>query len=189
MPTFVNRLAPQAILMAFAIYWIWPSLMQPAASSAPAASKDKKGSAALDFSAALLSPTFPPAPNRDPFDFPNAKRAAKKGKSRTKDIAKLKGGASAFADANDSGLVLGATCIVGQQRLALINGEVYKEKDTIKGKVSGDEPVSWVITDILPHKVLLLHQGTPLQLGYTNGAAKPAAKSADASKNPAQAKK
>ena len=44
----------------------------------------------------------------------------------------------AAADAKDSGLVLNATCIMGQQRLALINGHVYKEKEVIQGQ--GEDP-------------------------------------------------
>jgi hypothetical protein len=184
MPTFVTKLAPQAILLAFAIYWSWPSLTQSISNTASSTVKDKKGGSPLDFSAAVLSPTFPSPPKRDLFELPGAAHLAKnkRGKSKSGKAAGLKGAAFSLADAKDSGLVLSATCIVGRQRLALINGQVYKEKDTIKGKGSGDDPINWVITDILPHKVLLLHQGTPLQLNYPNGAEKSASKS-DADKS------
>jgi hypothetical protein len=184
MPTFVTKLAPQAVLLVFAIYWSWPSLTQSIPSTASPATKDKKGGSSLDFSAAVLSPTFPSPPKRDLFELPGATRLVKnkRGTSKSGHAAGLKGAGFTLADAKDSGLILNATCIVGQQRLALINGQVYKEKDTIKGKGSGDDPVNWVITDILPHKVLLLHQGTPLQLSYPNGAEKSASKS-DADKS------
>jgi hypothetical protein len=171
MPTFITKLAPQAILLAVAIYWSWPSLTQSVSNVASSAAKEKKPGASLEFSAATLSPAFPSPPKRDPFEFPGAKHVAKTNKNMP---SGKQAAALTAADAKDSGLVLNATCIVGQQRLALINGQVYREKEVIKGKESGDDPVNWLVTDILPHKVLLLHQGVPLQLGYSNGAPKPA---------------
>jgi len=169
MPTFINKLAPQAILLAVAIYWSWPSLTEAVSNAKLSASKDKKADTSMKFSAATLSPTFPSPSKRDPFEFPGVKHLAKAkpGKPSAKKAAEL-----TAAEAKDSGLVLNATCIVGQQRMALINGHVYREKEVIKGNESGEDPVNWVVTDIFPHKVLLLHQGVPLQLGYTNGAPK-----------------
>jgi hypothetical protein len=174
MPTFVVKLAPQAIVLAVVLYWVWPSLTQKAAgpTSAP---KDKKAAVSQEFSAAILSPSFPSPSKRNPFEAAGTKHVArdKKGKAAEKDLAAI-----AAADAKDSGLTLNATFVVGKGRLAMINGTVYKEKETIRGQ--GDDPVNWLITDILPHKVLLLHQGVPLQLCYTNGAPKMAAtKAAD----------
>ena len=138
--------------------------------AASSASTDKKAVASPEFSAATLSPTFPSPPKRDPFEFPGTKHVTRvrKDKATLKKTPEL-----VAAEAKDSGLILNATCIVGQQRMALINGHVYREKEVIKGKEGkegGDDPVNWVITDILPHKVLLLCQGMPLQLSYSNGA-------------------
>jgi hypothetical protein len=169
MPTSITKLAPQAILLAVAVYWSWPSLTQRVSSTASSAAKDDKASASLGFSTAMLSPTFPPAPQRDPFELPGTKRVAKTGKGKGRTNAK-DGAAIVAAEASESGLVLNATCIIGQQRLAIINGKVYREKESIQG--GGESPVPWVITAIYPHKVLLSHQGVPLQLGYANVAMK-----------------
>jgi hypothetical protein len=173
MPAFINKLAPQAVLLAVAVYWSWPSLMQSVAKPAPSESKSKKAAAPLEFSAAALSPVFPSPPKRNPFELPGATHATKTRTSKTHAKGAVEPKA---AEVKDPSLVLNATCIVGQQRLALINGRVYKEKDLIKAR--SEDPVDWVLTDIFPHKVLLLHKGVPLQLGYTNGAPKHAATSA-----------
>jgi hypothetical protein len=148
---------PQAILLAVVGYWSWPSLQQAFSKPAAPAAEAKKTAEAKEFSAATLSPTFPPPPTRDLFGPPGPMLAGK-GKGRgasAKEIAE-----KMAAEAKDSGLVLKGTCIIGEQRLAYMNGRVYKEKDVIEGR--GEEPINWVITDILPHKVLLSCQGLPL---------------------------
>ena len=81
---------------------------------------------------------------------------------------------------DDAGLVLNATCIMGEQRRAIINGRTYKLKDTLVSPNATDPP--YVIAEILPHKVLLEWQGKHLQLCYSDNVAAaqstyPAAKS------------
>ena len=134
------------------------------------ASKAKKATAANEFSAASLSPTFPPPSKRDPFFLPGAARTAKarSGRSGAGGVDAVKA-----AEIKGSDLVLAATCIVGNQRMAMINGKIYREKDVIRG--TGDEAPSYIVTEILPHKVLLSSQGEFVQLSYANAAAKPAA--------------
>jgi hypothetical protein len=181
MPTAITRLAPQAILLAVVLYWCWPSLQEGGARTAPVAEKTAKTSLMADFSASSLSPTFPPPPTRNPFG-PPGPMTARKGRGRIptkKEVAERMA-----SDAKDSGLVLKGTCIIGQQRLALINDRVYREKDVIQG--GGEEPINWVITDILPHKVFLSCQGMPLQLTYSNTSPKPAARKSagDGNKEP-----
>jgi hypothetical protein len=170
MPTSITKFAPQAILLAVAVYWSWPSLSQSVSRPKPSAAKDDKALASLAFPAGVLSPTFPSAPKRDPFLPPGAKPSSK-GKKGTPSAAEA--ATLVAAEAKDPGLVLNATCIVGQQRLAIINGRVYREKESIQ--TSGEATVPWVVTAIYPHKVMLSHQGMPLQLGYTNVAMKPSA--------------
>jgi hypothetical protein len=162
MPTSITKYAPQVILLAVALYWSWPSLMQSMAKPAVAAAANKGAATTGEFSAAVLSPKFAPIPTRNPFEMAGTAHSAKGKKRGAKAAAEL-----AAAEAKDSGLVLNGTCIMGQQRLALINGHVYREKEVIPGK-GGDDSVDWVVTDILPHKVMLLYQGTPLQLSYSN---------------------
>jgi hypothetical protein len=181
MPPIITRLVPQAILLAVVFYWSWPSLQEAFSKPALNSTQDKKKSAIAQFSAATLSPTFPPPPTRDLFG-PPGQLASGKGKSRgpvnARELAE-----KVASDAKGSGLVLNATCIMGQQRLAMINGRVYREKEVIEGQ--GEDPISWVVTDILPHKVFLSCQGMPLQLNYSDASGKrsAAAKPSPADKN------
>ena len=71
------------------------------------------------------------------------------------------------AHADDARLVLNATCIMGEQRLAIINGRTYKLKDTLDQPNAAAPPC--VITEILPHEVRLECQGKRLQLRYADG--------------------
>ncbi len=93
--------------------------------------------------------------------------------ARAKKAGKKRGSAVKAADIRNSSLVLNATCIMGRQRFAVINGKVYKEKEAIPQP--GDESPTCVVTAILPHKVLLSCRGETVQLGYLNLANKPAA--------------
>jgi hypothetical protein len=65
-----------------------------------------------------------------------------------------------------AGLVLNATCITREQRIAIINGRVYKQKDTIAAPNAADS--RYVLVDILPHKVVLECRGKRLPLCYAN---------------------
>jgi hypothetical protein len=164
----ITRFAPQVVFLAIVVYLCWPSLQRFASKTANLPEQTKKAATMAEFTVASLSPTFPPPPTRNPFGPPGPMSLAKKNRTDRRSVKEL--AEKAAADAKDSGLVLKATCIVGEQRLALINDRVYREKEVIKGQ--GEEPVNWVVTDILPHKVLLSCQGMPLQLTYSNTASK-----------------
>jgi hypothetical protein len=170
MPPSINKLMPQAIVLAVALFWCWPSLKQAFFPSAPPKSA-KKEVAPEGFSAAALSPKFPPIPKRDPFELLGATRIVKDGKSKGSNGTSKEAAEKAIADVKDSGLILNATLVMGQQRLAYINGRVYREKEAISIEGRGPDAPTWVVTTILPHKVLLSYQGTPLQLNYSNGVA------------------
>ncbi len=170
------RFAPQAMVLAVALYWSWPALsavfLQPAKLDAAA---ETKKPATPDFAAKALSPKFLPFPKHNPFfALDHAQKATALAGSR-KSGRKQAGMAKGIAAAHDVGLVLNATCIMGQQRLAIINGRVYKEKETIPQ--AGDESSSCFITAILPHEVLLSRRGEIMKLGYLNLAARAAAES------------
>jgi hypothetical protein len=171
MPTSINRLMPQAIVLAVALFWCWPSLKQAFFPSAPPKSAKKEAAAPEGFSAAALSPKFPPIPKRNPFELLGATRIVKDSKSKGSNGTAMEAAEKAIADVKDSGLILNATLVMGQQRLAYINGRVYREKETISIEGRAPDAPTWVVTSILPHKVLLSYQGTPLQLNYTNGVA------------------
>jgi hypothetical protein len=164
MSTLITRFAPQAIVLAVALYWSWPAVKASLPQTTLAVPKvEAKKSAGADFSVAVLSPAFLPPSNRNPFLAPVPKTTTVAGGAKTgkKSIA-----AKAAPNLRDSGLVLSATCIVGRQRMAIINGRVYKEKEAIQRP--GDETASCIVTEILPHKVLLSCQGETLQLSYLN---------------------
>ena len=175
MQNLMLKFAPQAMVLAVALYWSWPALKaafpQVAASTYQAEAKKPAGP---QFASTALSPKFLPFPKRNPF-LSLEQKAKKAGAASLAKSGKKRGGATNAAATRDSGLVLNATCIMGRQRMAIINGHVYKEKDVIPRP--GDETPSCFVTAILPHKVLLSCQGEIVQLGYLNlsVAAKPAA--------------
>ena len=157
MEKLLARFAPQAMVLAVALYWSWPALKValPHVAAGPSAAESKKpvGKA---FAAMVLSPKFLPFPKRNPFQLAgstakNAKSGAIRKRGKKLDAAEK------VAAIRDSGLVLNATCIMGKQRMAIINGQVYKEKDLIPRP--GEETPSCFVTAILPHKVLLSYQG------------------------------
>ena len=167
------KFAPQAMVLAVTLYWSWPALKvalpQAAAAHPTAESKAPLGKA---FAATVLSPKFLPFPKRDPFQLadhsPKNGKLVKSGKGGKKLDAAAK-----VAAMRDSGMVLSGTCIMGNKRMAIINGQVYKEKDSIPQP--GEDTPSCFITNILPHRVLLSYQGEVVQLSYVNVAAKPVA--------------
>jgi hypothetical protein len=172
MPTSITKLAPQAVVLAAALYWSWPALQEcfPRGTTVADNAAPTKSAGPREFAGASLSPTFLSPSSRHLFLLPGAKRTtmAKSGKPVRHGTTE-----KGAAEIPSLGLVLNATCIVGEQRLAIINGHIYKEKESIPR--SGDDATSCVVTSILPHKVLLSCQGESLQLGYANVAAKPAA--------------
>jgi hypothetical protein len=173
MPTSIAKFAPQAMVLVVALYWSWPTLkvtfLQP--SRAIAKMDAPKPAGMKDFAAAVLSPKFVPFPKQNPFLTAESKKkkaaVAQSGKPGKKMDAKAK-----VAALRDAGLVLTGTCIMGKQRMAVINGKVYREKETIPQP--GDEAGVCIVTSILPHKVLLSYQGETLQLGYVDIALKAA---------------
>jgi len=171
MSTSITKFAPQAVVLAVALYWSWPALKTfVPRTTVGAPTVEPKKSAGAEFAGAVLSPTFVPPSSRNPFLSAALQSTAVAGSVKP---GQRNGTAKTVVSIRDLGLVLSATCIVGQQRMAIINGRVYKEKEAIQQP--GDETVSCIVTDILPHKVLLSCQGKTLQLSYLNAGVKPAA--------------
>jgi hypothetical protein len=174
MPPAVAKILPHAIVLIVAVYWAWPALTTPAPKAVQASPDSPKASSKPGFSAAVLSPTFPPPSQRDPFLRAGEHRMAKKKAAKPGAKAEI-GKAMNF---KDFGLTLSATCIVGNKRLALINGRLYKEKEAVEK--SPGEPTTYVITSIEPHRVIVSWNGRPFQLSYSDTAAK---KATDAAPN------
>lgn len=187
MSTIVNKLAPQAVVLAAVLYWCWPALTGPnpgETDAPPIANVVVKKTAkngqpsSKELTAAMLSPVLPSPATRNPlrpFDAQAAATAKKDGQSDAD------AGEKAVVDVRDAGLVLGATFVSGNRRFALINGRVYKENELVSQPDGGE--VNFLVTHIQPERVLLVSQGQSMQLNYLDTAAKSAAdassKSAD----------
>jgi hypothetical protein len=169
----IIKFAPQMMVLAVSLYWCWPALQASFLQGAHPIVQEVKKPALPLFAADILHPKFLPLPKRNSFlalDYKPKKGGRGRLAASGKKILDPAEKAAAFRDA---GMILNATCIMGNQRMAIINGRVYKEKDSIPQP--GDEAPSCFVTAILPHKVLLSYQGELQQLGYTNVISKPVA--------------
>jgi len=157
MSSSAAKFVPQAVVLAVAIYWIWPNVM-----GNNTATEAKKAATSLEFTKAMLTPNFPEPSKREPFLSPGALATATKSGPN---------GATAAAKAGNAKtavLVLNATLLMGEGRAAVINGQIYHRRDVLNA--SGDAASSYMITDILPDKVVLESQGKSLQLCYPDTA-------------------
>jgi hypothetical protein len=163
MSPVVVKLAPQAVVLAAALYWVWPNLVGGSSQD-----ETKPAAGSPGFTAVALMPTFPQPPKRNPFGAPGADSITRTGSGLANPkaaeanakTAATKGGGKA------EGLVLNATCIVGKQRLAMIDGRLYGAQETLPaGSAAGS---SYKIVDVLPYKVLLEREGKTLELTYSD---------------------
>ncbi|MBU4273157.1 MAG: hypothetical protein KKE86_05565 [Planctomycetes bacterium] len=191
----LDKVIPRALALAVVGYCLWPSMM--AFNSKP---KTKSPDKPPELSAALLSPAMPPTPTRDPFEQntatpasalkkviqPATKAAAVKGPQKPAGAADptvktARRAAAASRDramptgkgANHSGgLTLEATCIVGDRRLAVINGRLYAPKETLS--LPGLSATPCEVVSVLPYKVVLKCGENNMELTYPNVASKSA---------------
>jgi hypothetical protein len=179
MPVNAEKFVPHLVVLAVAVYWLFPFVMGDSSQTAK-----KKAGESLEFSSAMLNPKFPESPKRDPFLPLNpltapetvAKSPGGLAGALKDGIAKageLKGG---YPSGNEKtggkniaiekipDFVLNGICIAGNQRTAVINGQVYQQKDKIgESKNAG---AAFVVAEILSDKVLLEHKGKPIALHY-----------------------
>lgn len=149
-------------------YCVWPSVT--AFMSQP---EGKPPAKLPTLESALLRPKMPLPPLRDPFRVEIAGQTASAGKQAS---AGQGAGGRRVGSAGEgavkkrvdplAGLSLDATCIVGAQRLAVINGRVYTAQETLATSSSAAPPLK--IANILPHMVLLQCEGKTLELTYSN---------------------
>jgi hypothetical protein len=71
-----------------------------------------------------------------------------------------------------AGLTLEATCIAGDQRMAVINGRLYRAQEMLAA--SNAAAPAYRLIDVSPHKVLLEYQGKRVELSYSDSASRPA---------------
>ncbi len=171
----ILKLAPRAVVLAAAVYWSWPALAPHVSGVNASAAKSSKPDSPAEFAASALSVDFPPAPTRNPFLPPGG--AAPAGGKASLAAEKKTELPKRTDDAREAGLTLDATCIVGEGRLAAINGRIYREKEAIAAP--NDDSASYIVTDIRPHQVLLTAEGRILRLNYENGAKPSRAKSSE----------
>lgn len=130
----------------------------------------------------MLSPSMAKQPKRDPFCPHDSPATSEKGASPTvkagaspgqRDFAGGAKGAGAKGAAAPTekpglhpGLVLKGTSTHGRQRLALINGKVYAEGDTLTLGEASAPP--YVVSKILPYKVVLTSSDKALEVTYSD---------------------
>ena len=185
----VGTLAPRVVVVGFVAVACWPTLCKFLATE-----ETKPPEILPELTVATLAPKMPPLPTRDPFgsaselelskakDSANAaaKLANSKGSAKSRSADKMgqrAGGSAAAKEANKpvdplSGLTLDGTCVMGERRLAVINGRLYGLQEQVALDKSATPP--YQVVDVFPYKVLLEHSGQILELGYSNVASRPA---------------
>jgi hypothetical protein len=138
----VSDLAPRAVVVGLVAFGVWPAVCQFLSNDKP-----KPPEKMPELAAEMLSPKLPPLPMRDPFGVSirtkpsTAQKSGQPnrgtGQSPRSSLASNK---KASASANKTvgkpvdplaGFTLSATCIMGDQRLAVINGRLYAPQQTL----------------------------------------------------------
>ena len=194
----VGNLAPRAVVVGFVAVVCWPTL-----SKFLSREESKQPETLPELTATALAPKMPPLPTRDPFGLPAAlkpaaptnlvkaaaitgsKDSTKFGLSSDK-MARRAGGSAAAKVGNQpvdplNGLSLDGTCVMGEQRLAVINGRLYAPQEKLSADKSSTP--AYQIVDVLPYKVLLERNGQILELGYSNVASRSASSNARGAKS------
>jgi hypothetical protein len=168
-----EKIVPRAIALAFVGFCVWPSLAELV--KRPDVSPPPKKQEKI---AAKPAPK-PPAATRDPFLDPVAMALAaeKKAIEDARAAGKGPGKPGVAGQTGDSppsnvvvdplaGLVLEATSIVGNQRLAVINGKLYAPKDMLATDLAGG--IKRRVVEVQPYKVVLDCDGKLKELTYTS---------------------
>jgi hypothetical protein len=168
----VGKLAPSAAALVLAAYCVWPSLSELASAPRPTPSKKVP-----ELAAALFSPAMPPCPTRNPFEWTDAALlAAAKGSPKAVGKTAVQAAALGTAKTADKpvdplgGLTLDATSILGDQRLAVINGQLYALHD----RLAGNSSTPYRIVGVFSYKVLLDREGKIVELTYSDAASRSA---------------
>jgi hypothetical protein len=175
----LGNVVPRAIALAVVGYCVWPSISELTSQPQPAPAKKVP-----ELAASLFSPTLTPPPARDPFGgtaITAGPTGAKTGLAHGRPAAAASSAAAKAATPPPDplqGLRLDATCIVGDQRLAVINGKVYAAEERVSAGTSmANSPK---IVSVLPYKVVLERDGKTVELTYSNVASRPAKSAAQA---------
>jgi hypothetical protein len=165
----LEKVVPRSVAFALVGYCVWPSL-----ATLSSHSEAKPPEKLPELGASLLHPTLPPELTRNPLRKQVAGAAmpgapAKPSKAAGGKAAdKSKAAAAARAKPVDplSGLRLDATCVLGNEQIAVINGRSYAVQDTLPAAEKGMPP--FTIASVLPYSVLLQRDGTTIELTYSD---------------------
>jgi hypothetical protein len=161
------KVAPSLVVLAFTGYCVWPSVSELMSDAPPPPAVKVP-----ELSGTLFSPALPSRPAKNPWGgldetaLAAAKAAHKAAGASTGAAAAKKG-----VDPLDS-LRLEATCILGNERLAMINGQLYAPQKTPS---AGNASMPFRVVSVSPNKVLLECNGKTLELTYEGIVSRPAA--------------
>lgn len=164
----ISKLAPAAVVLVVAAWCCWPYLEGPKAVTGVEQQPDLPR-----ITRSQLSPEVQPASERDPFRPVAAEKADSPQGEESPPSSPLPVQEKAAEQQKDiteilSGLVLGATYVQGDRRVALINGRVYQEGERLAIATPLAEPC--VVAGISADRVLLLHRGRTVELIYPDPA-------------------
>ena len=166
-----GKLAPSVAVLAFVGYCAWPSV----SNMIHDAKAYKPPADISELAASILMPKLAPLPQKNPFggmDMKSLLKAKeKKIEIKTTPAAEISKMPKNLYDPI-GGLKLQATSVIGDERIAVINGNTYAPKDILR--TGNALKPTFKIIDILPTKVLLGDNGRVLELTYTSGIAKSA---------------
>lgn len=168
-----GKLAPSVVVLAFVGYCVWPSLSEMMSPPPP----PKAAAKVSELAASLFSPTMGPVPTRNPWGgLDAASLAAAKESAKSVDTSSEAVVDSAIAKTPAgpvdplAGLRLDATSILGDQRVAVINGQMCAAEEVVTL-----ENAPYRVIRVLAYKVVLEREGKIMELTYSNVASKPAA--------------
>jgi hypothetical protein len=161
-----GKVAPSLVVLAFAGYCAWPSLSEMTAEAPPPAAVKVP-----ELSPALFAPSLPARPAKNPWGGLDEAALAATKASRKAAKPSTPGTAKQGADSLN-GLRLEATCILGNQRMALINGQLYAPQKTAS---AGNSSTPFRVISVSANKVLLECKGKTVELTYEGIVARPAA--------------
>ncbi len=181
MSVSAGKFAPSAVVVAFVGYCLWPTVSQWVSTpNAP-----QPAGKAVELAASLFSPKLGPAPTTNPFGGLDAASLAEAIKNR--EAASLRPSTQSKDTTNKAavrkvdplaGLRLEATCILGDQHLAIINGKTYAPEELLAADGSAMPPRK--VVRVLPDMVVLECQGKTAELKYSSVSDKAAAAKTDA---------
>lgn len=167
-----GKVAPTAVVLAFVGYCVWPSVSE-LTSAPPLPPPPVK---VPELAAALFSPTMPSRPTKNPWGGMDAASlaAAKEAAKAADKAAGVSAGSATAKKRVDplDGLKLEATCILGNQRLAMINGQLYAPQKMPSAGNSSTTPFR--VVGVFPNEALLECKGKTVKLTYEGIVSRPA---------------